>query len=180
MESNCDIDPARSTPHNRDRSCIYLTRMTAIIVLVDISFVVLTKRDSSYSRPPPHSVMAPLYFLPLALPIFEIHRCWNINYMSVSFDQVGVGLCHCLYYPTDRAVHLYKTMNRTGGSIELLNQKRIASSEHSVWSIGTIGPGTGLLPSRWMYEPRHPILSNVRTNVRKYVVMGLEHSAWKW
>ena len=27
-----------------------------------------------------------------------------------------------------------------------------------------------------MFEPRHNILSNIRTNVRKYVVTWLEHS----
>ena len=41
------------------------------------------------------------------------------------------------------------------------------------WSIG---PGTALLFSRWMFEPRHNILSNVRTDIGKNVVSWLEHS----
>ena len=36
--------------------------------------------------------------------------------------------------------------------------------------------GYRLLLSRWMFEPRHNIISNVRTNVRKYVVTWLERS----
>ena len=36
--------------------------------------------------------------------------------------------------------------------------------------------GYRLLLSRWMFEPRHNILSNVRTNVQKYVVTSLEYS----
>ena len=39
-----------------------------------------------------------------------------------------------------------------------------------------IGTDTGLLLSRECFKPRHNLLSNVRTNVRKYAVTWLEHS----
>ena len=49
----------------------------------------------------------------------------------------------------------------------------VSHSEINRFTRVYIGPGTGLLPS---FEPRHNLHSDVRTNVRKYVVTWLEHS----
>ena len=44
----------------------------------------------------------------------------------------------------------------------------------------SVGLGRVLSLSRDCFAPRHNILSNVRTNVRKYIVTWLEHSRGKY
>ena len=64
-------------------------------------------------------------------------------------------------------------------SCRTLAQSRRTAPRGGRAVVNGVGGGILVRPITFtrMFEPRHNILSNVRANVRKYVVTRLEHSA---
>ena len=90
--------------------------------------------------------------------------------VSTFYEQKCLSLYVVIIWGIHRPVWLFQCILSHDNSI---NDLRTENTDVGI--LHGIGPGIGLYITR-MFEPRHNILSNVRTNVRKYVVTWLKHS----